>query len=67
MTVFQRLPALGRVEDDLHLPIHQFVDDVRTALGHLVHMISSKEVVAGTTVTRAPASTRLRKMLRFEP
>ena len=30
-------------------------------------MISSKLAPAGTTVTRAPASTRLRKMLRLEP
>ena len=30
-------------------------------------MISSNEAVAGTTVTRAPASTRLRKMLRLAP
>ena len=30
-------------------------------------MISSKLAVAGTTVTRAPAATRLRKMLRLMP
>src|SRR3546814_8405184 len=64
LRILQRLPALGRVEDQLDVAVLDPVDDLRTALGNLVDALD-RDPLARQIIDRKSNTSELQSLMRI--